>query len=134
MFICKFTSMLLKKQRHQSSLFFSIKLLNCLTTSASKLTTKKEIFLFFLSFFFFFCRLGPHQWPIEAPRLGVELELQLPAYTMATARRNQSCICYLCYLQHSSMQCQICYPLSEARDQIHVLMTTSYICFCCATT
>ena len=36
------------------------------------------------SFFFFFF-LGPHLWHMEVPRLGVKLELQLPAYTTATA-------------------------------------------------
>ena len=29
--------------------------------------------------------LGPHLRHMEVPRLGVELELQLPAYTTATA-------------------------------------------------
>ena len=38
-------------------------------------------FFFFPPFFF----LGPHPLHMEAPRLGVESELQLPAYTTATA-------------------------------------------------
>ena len=29
--------------------------------------------------------LGPHPWDMEVPKLGVELELQLPACTTATA-------------------------------------------------
>ena len=29
--------------------------------------------------------LGPHPWHMEVPRLGAESELQLPAYTIATA-------------------------------------------------
>ena len=29
--------------------------------------------------------LGLHLWHMEVPRLGVQLELQLPAYTTATA-------------------------------------------------
>ena len=33
----------------------------------------------------FFVFLGPHLWHMEVPRPGVELELQLPAYTTATA-------------------------------------------------
>ena len=37
------------------------------------------------SLFFFFVFLGPHPWHTEVPRLGVELELQLPAYTTITA-------------------------------------------------
>ena len=38
---------------------------------------------FFVRLFFFF--LGPHLWYVEVPRLGVELELQLLAYTTTTA-------------------------------------------------
>ena len=30
--------------------------------------------------------LGPHLWHMEIPRLGVESELQLPAYTTETAK------------------------------------------------
>ena len=56
---------------------------------------------------------------MEAPRLEVESELQLLAY--ATATRNPSCICNL---HHSSQQHQTLNPLSEARDQIHILMDT----------
>ena len=41
------------------------------------------LFFFFLFFFFF----GPHLWDMEVPRLGVQLEPQLPAYTTATATR-----------------------------------------------
>ena len=47
---------------------------------------------FFLFFFFvfvfvfvFFCFLGLPPWHMEVPRLEVELEPQLPAYTTATA-------------------------------------------------
>ena len=39
----------------------------------------------------------------------------------------------VCDLHHSSWQCQIFNPLSEARDQTHVLMDTSQIHFCCTT-
>ena len=37
-------------------------------------------------FFFFF--LGLHLQHMEVPRLGVKLELQLPAYTTATAMQD----------------------------------------------
>ena len=43
--------------------------------------------------FFFFFFLGPHLWHMEVPRLGLESELQLPAYTTATATRDLSHIC-----------------------------------------
>ena len=39
-------------------------------------------------FFFFFAFLGPHLQHMEIPRLGVQLELQLPAYTTATATQD----------------------------------------------
>ena len=41
--------------------------------------------LFFFFFFFFFFFLGPQVWHMEVLRLGRESELQLPAYTTATA-------------------------------------------------
>ena len=56
---------------------------------------------------------------MEVPSLGVELELQLPAYTTATAVQDLSRVCDL---YHSSRQCQIPDPLSEARDRTYILM------------
>ena len=50
---------------------------------------------------------------VEVPRLGVESELQLLAYTTARATQDPTCICDL---YHSSQQCQILNPLIEARD------------------
>ena len=67
---------------------------------------------------------------MEVPRLGVESELQLLAYATATATQDPS---YICDLHHILRQCQIPYPLSEARDQTCILMDTSRIHFCCAT-
>ena len=37
----------------------------------------------FLFVCLFVCFLGPHPWHMEVPRLGVQLELQLLAYTTA---------------------------------------------------
>ena len=37
-------------------------------------------------------------------------------------------------LHHSSQQHQIINPLSEVRDQTHILMDASWICFCFTTT
>ena len=73
----------------------------------------------FLSFFFF---LGLHPWHMEVPRLGFKSELQLPAYTTATITQDPS---HNCDLHHSSQQCHIPFPLSEARDRTHILMDTS---------
>ena len=70
--------------------------------------------MFPLSFFLFSLLLGLHLWHMEITRLGVQSELQLPAYTTATATSDLSCICNL---HHSSWQCQILNPLNEARDR-----------------
>ena len=80
--------------------------------------------------FFFFVFLGPQPWHMKIPRLGVESELQLQAYTTDTEMQDPSCVCDL---PHSSWQCQILNPLSEARDQSHVLMDTSQVHYCWAT-
>ena len=45
---------------------------------------------------------------MEVPRLGVESELQPPAYTTATAMLDPSCIC--------DLHRRILNPLSKARD------------------
>ena len=63
-------------------------------------------------FFFFF--LGLHLWHMKVHRLGVELEVQLPAYTTAIAMWDLS---HVCNQHHSSQQHQILHPLGEARDQ-----------------
>ena len=56
---------------------------------------------------------------MEVPRLGVELELRLLAYTTATAMLDLS---HICNLHHSSQQRQILNPLNKARDQTRNLM------------
>ena len=56
---------------------------------------------------------------MEVPRLGVQLELQLPAYTTATAMWDLN---HVCYLHHSSRQCGSLNPLREARGQTRFLM------------
>ena len=61
---------------------------------------------------------------MELPRLGVELELQLLAYTTAIAMWDLSHIFDLCC---SLWQCWILNPLSEVRDQTRILMDTSQI-------
>ena len=61
---------------------------------------------------------------MELPRRGVKSELQLPAYSTATAMPDLSCICSLC---HSLQQCLILNPLSEARGQTCVLMDTTRV-------
>ena len=74
--------------------------------------------------------LSLHPWHMEVPRLGVQLELQLPACTTATAMPDISCVCDL---HRSSQQCWILSSLSEARDRTHVLMDTIRFCYYWAT-
>ena len=62
---------------------------------------------------------------MEVPRLRVKSELQRPAYTTATRTEDLSCICDL---HHSSQQCRIPNPLSEARDGTCILAATSQVC------
>ena len=62
---------------------------------------------------------------MEVPRLGVELELHLPAYTIAAATGDLSLVFHL---HHSSGPHQILNPLSEARDRTCVLMDICRVC------
>ena len=73
-----------------------------------------------MSIRFYFCLLGLHLRHMEVPRLEVKLvklELQVPAYTIATAtvtaRPDPN---HVYDLHHSSQQCWIFNPLSKARD------------------
>ena len=68
---------------------------------------------------------------MEVPRPGVKLELQLLAYTRATATGDPS---HVCDLHYSSRQHWILNPLSKARNRTLILMDTSQICFHGATT
>ena len=65
---------------------------------------------------------------MELPRVRVESELQLLAYTTATQDPS-----HVCDLNHSSEYLRIFNPLSNARDRTRNLMVTSWIRFCCAT-
>ena len=88
------------------------------------------IFLYFLTKvvvynYFIFCFVFMHLQHMEVPRLGVESELQVPAYATDTAMWDPSGICDL---HCSSQQCRILNPLSEARDRTCILMDTSQVC------
>ena len=82
--------------------------------------------LLLLLFFF----LGLYLRHMDVLRLGVRMELQLPAYATATAMPDPS---HICDPHRSSQQPWILKPLSEARDRTCVLMDTSQIHFHWAT-
>ena len=87
-------------------------------------------FFVFCFFFFWSVFLGPPLWNTEVPRLGAELELQLQPPTITTAMPDPS---QVCNLHHSSHQCWILNPLSEAKDQTCVPMDISRVCYHWAT-
>ena len=71
--------------------------------------------------------LCPHmvEGHMEVPRLGVKMDLQLLAYTTATAAWFLSSIFHL---RHGSQQHWILNPLTKARDRTHNLIVPSQIC------
>ena len=75
----------------------------------------------------YFCLFWPYLQHMEVLKLVVESELQLMAYTTATATRDPSHVCDDLY--HSSRQCWILNPLSKARDRTCVLMDASQVHF-----
>ena len=87
----------------------------------------KILFLFHL---FFFGGGGARQQHMEVPRLRAESELQSLAYDTTIATPDPS---HICNLDHSPQQHRILNSLSEARDQICILMDTSQIHFQIAT-
>ena len=101
----------------------------CLHNTVNVVIAAELYTLFFLFLFLLIAFWGQLLWHMEVPRLGVESELLLPAYTTATATPDPSHICDP-YLHYSSQQCQILNPLSKARDQTCNLIDTSQIRFC----
>ena len=79
------------------------------------------LFCFFFGLSVFF-RATP--WHMEVPRLGVQSELQPPAYTRATAMPDPS---HVCDLHPSSRQHRILNPQSKGRDWTCNLMAPSQI-------
>jgi len=66
--------------------------------------------------------LRPHSQHMDVPRLGVKSELQLPAYTTATAMQDPN---HTCHLHCRLWQPWILNPLSKARDQTCILTDTT---------
>ena len=85
---------------------------------------------FNISSFFFPLFLRPHLQHMEIPRLGVELELQRPAYTTATVMPDMS---HVWHLNCNSRQHQILNLMSEAKGQTCILINTNQVCYSLAT-
>ena len=75
-------------------------------------------------FFFFFFTFRATFVAYGCSQAKVKLELQLLAYTTATAMPDLSRVYKL---HHSSQQCWIFNPLRKARDRTHILMVTSWV-------
>ena len=82
---------------------------------------------FIILFIYLFCSLGPQMWHMEVPRLGVEWEPQLLAYTTAIATQDLN---HIHDLHHSSEQRWILKPPSEAKDRTWILIDTSQVPYC----
>ena len=78
----------------------------------------------------FFCLLGLHPQHMEVPRLRAESELQLLAYTTATAMWD---LIHIGDSLHSSWKHWLINLLRKPRDQTHILMDTSQIHYFWAT-
>ena len=63
---------------------------------------------FFSKYLFICCFLRLYLQHMAVPRIGFELELQLLAYTTATETQDPS---HICELHHSSLKCQMLYPI-----------------------
>ena len=110
------------------SMFFHKRLI-----PAPSLIPLRDFTLFFFFFPFsgpprciarFFGFLGQHLWHTEVSRLGAIWSYTLPAYTTA-----MSALSPVCNQHHSSQQCLILDPLSEAQDQTCNLIVPSRIRF-----
>ena len=77
---------------------------------------------YFILFIYVFLDL--HLQHMEVPGLGVKSELQLPAYSTATATPDLKLVCKL---YSSSQQCWILNPLSDTRDWTRIFMYTSQV-------
>ena len=104
-------------------------------TKQSKLKINIWYKLYMGSFFFFRAihavyRSSQARGQIRATAASHTPQPQLPAYTTATARPDLNCVCKL---HCSSQQHQIFNPLSVARDQTCILMSTCQVRFCWAT-
>ena len=93
-----------------------------LKTQIALRSERVEFHIGYPNFVFAFSRAAPVH--MEVPRLGIKLELQLPATAAAAATQDLN---HICDLHHSSWHCQIPDPLIEARDLKCILMDPSQV-------
>ena len=86
-----------------------------------------QVFMFLFFFFFFYPCFLRVALTAHGGSQARESELEPLAYTTDTATPSPICVCNL---HHSSGQCQIFHPLSEARDQTSTLMDATQIPTC----
>ena len=113
--------------RHYLKQFYRVEVSNCNCGFRYFSFQFCQLFVKSFCFAFRFVFLGPHLWHMGVPRLVAEWELQLLAHSTATAMWDLS---HVCDLSYSSWQCWILNPLSETRDQTHILMDTSQVHYC----
>ena len=80
-----------------------------------------------MSNYYYFCLFRALSEEYGDSQVRGQLEMQLLAYTTATAMSDPS---HVCDLHYGSRQHQILNPLSEGRGRICVLMDASQIRFC----
>ena len=85
-------------------------------------------FIFYFIFFLFYFIFLHFRAALAAYGGSQARDLQMLAYTTATAMQDLS---YICNLPHGSQQHRIIDPLSKTRDQTSILMDTSWIRFHC---
>ena len=85
----------------------------------------------YMNIYIYILFLGLHPWHMGVPRLGSELELQLPAYTYRHSNVGSKPNLRPTPQLTAMMDPQ---PLSEARDRTCILKDASQICFHCTTT
>ena len=84
------------------------------------------LYYFILLFYFLLSKATPVAY-VNSQARG---QIGATAVAIATVMQSPSCVCKL---HHSSWQHWISNPLSEAREQTHILMDTSWTHFHCAT-
>ena len=81
--------------------------------------------------FFFFGLFRAH--PVACGSSQARGQTRAVAASLLTAKATPD-PSHVCDLHCSSLQCRILDPLREARDRTHILMDTSWVCYCWATT